>query len=78
VQDCDCGPKFSIRFLTVKGEAEVLVREGKTISESMRRNKISHADLLEEARLNGMVDDLQLIRKATMERNGEISIITEK
>ncbi len=44
----------------------------------MRRNKISHADLLEEARLNGMVDDLQLIRKATMERNGEISIITEK
>ncbi len=54
------------------------MREGKTISESMRRIKISHADLLEEARLNGMVDDLQLIRKATMERNGEISIITEK
>jgi len=62
----------------VKGEAEVLVREGKTISKTMKTNKISQADLMEETRLNGGVDDLQLVRTATIERNGEISVVLEK
>src|SRR5437016_2330907 len=62
----------------VKGEAEVLVREGKTISTTMKTNKISQADLMEETRLNGGVDDLQLVRTATIERNGEISVVLEK
>ena len=62
----------------VKGEAEVLLREGKAIAKAMKANNISKADLLEETRLNGGVDDLQQVRTATIERNGEISIVTEK
>jgi len=33
---------------------------------------------MEETRLNGGVDDLQHVRTATIERNGEISFVTEK
>jgi uncharacterized membrane protein YcaP (DUF421 family) len=62
----------------VKGESEVLVRKGKPISGAMKANKISRTDLLEEIRLNGGVTELESVETATIERNGEISVITEK
>jgi uncharacterized membrane protein YcaP (DUF421 family) len=39
---------------------------------------VSEQDLLEEARLNGQISDIAQIRLATMERNGQISIIPLK
>ncbi len=59
----------------VKGHPDVLVKDGKADEARMRANRISPADLLEEARLNGNVTDLADIRQATIERNGQVSIV---
>ena len=59
----------------VKGRAEVLVRDGKLERSNLARHKISDADLLEEARLNGAVLEFEQIRRATIERNGEVSVV---
>jgi len=63
-----------IGFL-VKGREEVLVQSGKPDHRKLQKHKISEADLLEEARLNAQVSDLNQIRRATIERNGEVSVI---
>jgi uncharacterized membrane protein YcaP (DUF421 family) len=59
----------------VKGRPDVLVHNGKSNPEKMRSNKISEHDLLEEARLNGQVLEVSDIRQATIERNGEVSVV---
>lgn len=59
----------------VKGEAETIVREGKLDEKKMARVEISRKDLLEEARLNGPVMGIEEIRLATLERNGQVSIV---
>jgi uncharacterized membrane protein YcaP (DUF421 family) len=61
--------------LLAKGRADVLVEDGKADPRKMRANKISEDDLLEEARLNGQVTEINRIRRATMERNGQVSIV---
>jgi uncharacterized membrane protein YcaP (DUF421 family) len=62
----------------VKGRSETIVRDGKPDRESMARSKISEKDLLEEARLNGQVVRVEDIELATLERNGEISIVPKE
>lgn len=62
----------------IKGQPEVLVRQGKAMPGAMRKHNISKADLLEEVRLNGDVSDLTQVHTATLERNGEISVVTEE
>jgi uncharacterized membrane protein YcaP (DUF421 family) len=59
----------------VKGKPDVLVNEGKADPERMRVNKISKHDLMEEARLNGQVLEISDIRRGTIERNGQVSIV---
>src|SRR5690349_5878354 len=61
----------------VKGEARVVVQNGKCDRKTLGSLHISEKDLLEELHLNGNVDDLGKVRKATVERNGKISVITE-
>ena len=61
--------------LLVKGREVVLVKEGRVNKDGLRKTKISEDDLLEEARLNGRVEKLDKIRKATMERSGQVSIV---
>jgi uncharacterized membrane protein YcaP (DUF421 family) len=59
----------------IKGKAQVLVRDGKRMGPTMRRYKISEADLLEEVRLHGKVQNLDEVQTATLERNGQVSVI---
>lgn len=59
----------------VKGQAEILVHEGKLDHGKMKKNHISEKDLLEEARINGQVAEMKGIILATMERNGQVSVI---
>ena len=66
----------SDRFgILVKGRAQVIVRDGKADRKVMSSTKISEKDLLEEARLNGQVAEVERIELATLERNGEVSVI---
>src|SRR6185437_12148113 len=58
----------------IKGRCYVLVEDGQVNAANMRRAHMSHNDLLEEMRLQG-VDDLKQVKRAYHERSGEISII---
>ena len=59
----------------VKGRPAVLVQDGKKDERQMRAHKISDEDLLEESRLNGKLLDVASVRRATIERSGEVSIV---
>jgi uncharacterized membrane protein YcaP (DUF421 family) len=59
----------------IKGEAEVIVEDGKMILPSMRRNHISKHDLEEDLRLHAKMEDLSEIRVGRVERSGDISFI---
>lgn len=62
----------------VKGEPAVIVAEGEVQHAEMRRNHISDHDLEEDMRLTAKSDDLAAIRKATLERSGDISFIKKE
>ncbi len=62
----------------VKGEPQVLAEHGRAIPAALRAHKISEKDLLEQARLQGRVEELGKIEKATLERSGKISVIPSK
>ena len=62
----------------MKGDAETIVNEGKMDRKIMARAGISEKDLLEEARLNGRVMNLDDIQLATLERNGEVSVVPKE
>jgi uncharacterized membrane protein YcaP (DUF421 family) len=59
----------------VKGDAEVLVENGRRQHDALRKNKITEKDLLEEMRINGQMSSVEAVRTATIERNGQISIV---
>lgn len=60
----------------VKGNDDVLIKDGKVILENMRKNDITERDLHEELRLNGHVNSTDEVKEARMERSGEISVIS--
>ncbi len=59
----------------IKGDAEVLVEDGQQRLDALRRHKISEKDLLEEIRINGQMSAVEAVRAATIERNGQISVV---
>src|SRR5262249_1832292 len=59
----------------VKGEAKTLVDHGQRKRDIMRVHKISDKDLLEEVRLNGNKASLEEVEQATLERNGQVSVV---
>jgi uncharacterized membrane protein YcaP (DUF421 family) len=58
----------------LKGDAELLVRDGRPVAANMRHAHISEHELTEALRLSG-VDDIRKVREAYRERNGEISVL---
>ena len=61
----------------VKGNANLLVRDGKPLRENMNHAHMSDRDLEEGLHLSG-IDDLADVRLAYKERNGEVSVIKRK
>jgi uncharacterized membrane protein YcaP (DUF421 family) len=61
--------------ILVKGEPDVIVRDGERDFGVMRRNHVSIHDLDEDMRLSAHTDDLSTIRAARVERSGDISFI---
>lgn len=59
----------------VKGTPYILVEDGKMREEVMLKHHISKHDLEEDLRLTGSVSDVAQVKIATLERNGEISIL---
>ena len=64
--------------IIVKGEPVTLVKDGKTDPDRMRAHSITERDLMEESRLNGRLNDIESMHLATLERNGQISVIPKR
>ena len=64
--------KFEI---LVKGHTNQLMRDGRMDPKVMRAHNITQADLYEEMRLHGNVEDVRKVQSATLERSGEISVV---
>lgn len=62
----------------VKGKENLLVKHGQIHWPTMRANHITEKDLLEELRLNGNVRGLEEVETATLERDGEISVVKSR
>jgi len=62
----------------VKGDARVVVKNGNVDHKVLGSLHISEKDLLEELHLNGNLDTVDKVQKATLERNGKISIVPMK
>src|ERR1051326_6511799 len=59
----------------IKGSPVVIVEDGKLDRRVMRWNQISQHDLEEDLRLDAQVENLAKIRRARIERSGDISFI---
>jgi uncharacterized membrane protein YcaP (DUF421 family) len=62
----------------VKGDSEVLVRDGKVDRDALRRTKFTDDDLDENLRLNGSVRGTEDVAEARLERNGSVSVVKVK
>lgn len=62
----------------VKGEAKNLVENGVRRESALRSAGISDKDLLEEIRLNANLGSWEEVKTATLERNGQVSVVKHK
>jgi uncharacterized membrane protein YcaP (DUF421 family) len=60
--------------LVTEGEPIILVQDGNVIERNLRRERLTHSDLEEEARRQ-QIGSLQEIRWAILEKGGTISVI---
>jgi uncharacterized membrane protein YcaP (DUF421 family) len=58
----------------VKGHTSVLIENGVVYEDVLRRHFLSREDLEEDLRIRGIASPDQ-VRRATLERNGEVSVI---
>ena len=59
----------------VKGHCEQVINDGMVIKRAMRQNNISEHDLFEDLRMNGNVSEIEKVKVAYVERNGQISVV---
>src|SRR4051812_41878411 len=62
----------------IKGDAVVLVRNGRVDRRAMQAYDISDDDLEENLRLNGNVGALAEVAEARLERNGQIGVVKKR
>jgi uncharacterized membrane protein YcaP (DUF421 family) len=58
----------------IEGVPTVLVHDGKIVEANLRRETVSHADLLSNLRLQGIFD-VKDVRVAVLETSGKISVL---
>jgi uncharacterized membrane protein YcaP (DUF421 family) len=61
--------------ILVKGQSDLIIRNGAIVEGGMRKNDLSEHDLLEDLRLNGQVERVDEVKVAHLERSGDISVI---
>lgn len=59
----------------VKGNRQLLIRDGEIQEEGLRQSGLSRRDLEQHLRLEHNTTDISTIRRAYMERNGKISVV---
>lgn len=62
----------------IKGRPRVLVRHGVMLDDQLRETGVSREDVREQARLHACLDRDEDIALATLERNGQVSVVPEQ
>ncbi|CEK11522.1 DUF421 domain-containing protein [Legionella hackeliae] len=62
----------------IKGEKLCIIKNGKYIQKNLRCCQITTNDVLQALRIQHGVEDLEIIKKAILERGGQISFILKK
>ena len=57
------------------GTAVILVRDGKVLQERLNRERVDSKDILEAARLQLGLENLDQVKLAVLERGGKISVV---
>jgi uncharacterized membrane protein YcaP (DUF421 family) len=66
--------RFGFMRRLLEGEPVVIVQDGRLIEKNLRRERLTPADVSEEARQN-QIDSLEKVKWAVLEPNGSISFI---
>ena len=66
--------RFGFMRRLLEGEPVVIVQDGRLIERNLRRERLTPADVSEEARQN-QIDSLEKVKWAVLEPNGSISFI---
>ena len=66
--------RFPFMRKILEGEPVVIVQDGKVIERNLRRERLTSAEVSEEARSN-QIDSLEKVKWAVLEPNGNISFI---
>ncbi|HEV7278888.1 MAG TPA: YetF domain-containing protein [Pirellulaceae bacterium] len=73
---------ISFRFDAIssvfKGSERLLVKDGEVLRDAMRKSHIGEGDLKSALRRNGRLEDVERVKRAYLERSGDISVIAEK
>src|SRR5436190_2373337 len=63
--------------ILIKGQADPIVEDGQFLWKPMHRNHVSKHDIEEDMRLSLKSEDISQVKKARVERSGDISFIPE-
>jgi uncharacterized membrane protein YcaP (DUF421 family) len=61
--------------ILIKGRPELIIEDGDFVWATMRRNHISTHDVEEDMRLSGHTDEVSKVKKARVERSGDVSFV---
>lgn len=62
----------------VKGNRLLLIKDGKVQHDGMRKGSITHDDLMQALRIQARQTDPTMVKRAYLERSGQISIVLAK
>jgi uncharacterized membrane protein YcaP (DUF421 family) len=61
----------------IKGKAELIIKDGQINVSVMKANDLSKHDLLEDIRMNGNIGEINKVKAAYYERNGQLSVVKD-
>jgi uncharacterized membrane protein YcaP (DUF421 family) len=59
----------------LEGTAVILMRDGQVLEDRLRRERVDRNDILEAARLQQGLENLDQVKLAVLERSGRISVV---
>ena len=68
--------RFGFFRRLLEGEPVIIVQDGRVIESNLRRERLTAAEVSEEARQN-QIESLEQVKWAVLEPNGQISFITK-
>ena len=59
----------------IKGHDRLIIKDGELLRPAMKKSNLSEHDVMQSLRLGANIEDVSKIKKAQLEKNGDISVI---